>query len=48
MVTLNGITDSGLGWDRRLGLRIGYVNYEIRKYGMEETLQVLQSHMDDS
>ncbi len=41
-ITLNGITDSGMGWDRRLGFPRGHINHRIRKYGYEQTVHELR------
>lgn len=42
-ITLNGVTDSGIGWDRRLGYCSGHINYRIRKYGYEQTVEGLKN-----
>lgn len=41
-ITVNGITDSGRGWSKRLGFGINYINKMIRQKGVEETTGWIQ------
>lgn len=45
-ITLNGITNSASGWERRLGLANGHLKYRIRKYGMEYTIHYIKKMLD--
>ena len=41
-ITVNGITDSGKGWARRLGLGVNHINRMIRKKGIDYTVDYIK------
>lgn len=47
-ITVFGITNSGRGWSKMLGLPINRINKIKRKYGLEYTMQYIkdQLHID--
>ena len=47
-ITVNGITDSGKGWARRLNLGVNHINKYIKKNGLEKTIEYVQSLLDGS
>ena len=44
-IKVNGITDSGRGWSKRLGYGINYINTYIRKYGIEEAVKFIEEKL---
>lgn len=44
-ITVNGITDSGKGWARRLGLGINFINRYIRNRGMSECIRFIEENI---
>ena len=42
-ITVNGITDSGKGWARRLNLSINHINKYVKKNGLRKTIEYIQS-----
>lgn len=45
-IEVNGITDSGKGWSKRLGYGVNYVNTYIRKYGIDEAIKFIQKNLE--
>lgn len=44
-ITVDGITDSGRGWSRKLGLAINYINRYIRKNGMNNCIKFIREEL---
>lgn len=41
-ITLNGITNSGRGWEEQLIVPAGQINQRVRKNGLEQTIRELE------
>ena len=44
-ITVGKITDSGIGWDRRLNLANGYINRFLQKNGREKTIWYIKEKL---
>lgn len=44
-ITVDGITDSGKGWSRKLGLGINYINRYIRKNGIDNCIKFIREEL---
>ena len=45
--TVSGISDSGRGWSKRLGLGINFMNRYAKNHTMEETLSFIQNKLEE-
>lgn len=45
-IEVNGITDSGKGWSKRLGYGVNYINTYIRKHGIDDTIIFIQKNLE--
>ena len=44
-IEVNGITDSGRGWSKRLGYGVNYINKYIKNNGIDKTVEFIQKEI---